>query len=590
MANETELIKERLDIAEVIGEYVQLKRAGTSFKGLCPFHQEKSPSFVVSPQKGMWHCFGCQKGGDVFSFVQEMEGIEFKEALTLLGERAGVEISARSPQSSNRRQRLFQLLSLAAKFYHEILVNQKAGEKAKKYLSERGVLDETMNEFVVGYAPNAWDTIQQWLRKKGFSPDEMIAAGLVGRSSQGKMYDRFRGRIMFPITDVQGRVVAFGGRIVPWHETGNEGKYVNSPETELYEKRRVVYNLSKAKSVLRQDTPGIVVEGYMDVVMLHQAGVLNVVGSSGTAFTGEQIGLLKRYTHRLHFAFDADAAGMSATLRATEAALASGMRVAMLVFPEGMDPADVVLQHPDALPEYIEKPQSLLSFLVDQLKASSVDSDKEAQLEALLPFVARVDNPIQQGEMVQEISSLLHVPEGRVVELVERMPKTFSQDVSSDMPDQIDEPVAGGNFEQAALGLMIEHPEARATVWPELSEKFFLDPKTQELYNSMHSLAESRQDFLALPGDTLVELLPEHLRSFAEGVRVRAQQSQGDLTGVSVGKESLIYLRLLRRRYLEDHLEDLQSRLMDSDQEERAGALQQFQAVAEELAEVKSQE
>ena len=276
MAGETDLVKERLDLADVIGEYVPLKRTGAHFKGLCPFHQEKTPSFIVSPEKGIWHCFGCGKGGDVFVFIQEIEGVAFPEALKQLAERAGVPIRrtsfAQGKESQSKKQRLFEVLGLAAKFYHAVLMQHEAGRRAQAYLAERGVREETMREFELGYAPMRWDTVQKFLQKKGFSVEEMIQAGLVGAGQGGKFYDRFRGRIMFPVTDVQGRIVAFGGRIVPWHATGEEGKYINSPETALYEKRKTVYNLSRAKAVLRGGGAGIVVEGYMDVVMLAQGG------------------------------------------------------------------------------------------------------------------------------------------------------------------------------------------------------------------------------------------------------------------------------------------------------------------------------
>jgi DNA primase len=296
MSQEVELIKERLNIADIVGEYVTLKRSGSYFKGLCPFHQEKTPSFIVSPDKGIWHCFGaCAEGGDVFSFVQKTEGLDFPAALKLLAERAGVKLSERrgaaARRNESKRERLFSLLELASRFYTEILLNQKAGTRAKEYLEKRGMAAATMRAFGVGYAPKSWDTLQNYLRKKGFSPQEMTAAGMAGTNAQGKLFDRFRGRIMFPITDVHGRVVAFGGRIVPWHETGEEGKYVNSPETELYSKRRTVYNLTRAKQHLKRQ-PCLVAEGYMDVIMMAQAGVEVVVGTCCTVLTDEIVSQL----------------------------------------------------------------------------------------------------------------------------------------------------------------------------------------------------------------------------------------------------------------------------------------------------------
>jgi DNA primase len=223
VSEETEHIKERLNVADVVGEYVNLKQAGQSFKGLCPFHNEKTPSFIVSPHRGTWYCFGaCGEGGDIFSFIQKIEGIDFPAALKMLAQRAGVELKGRDVQTSSRRQRLFDLLAAASAMYHEILMRQGAGQKAKAYLAKRGVEEKSMELFQLGYAPDSWDILQRWLQQKGYTDEEMMAAGLVGRSARGRLYSRFRGRIMFPITDTQGRVVAFGGRITPWHETGNE--------------------------------------------------------------------------------------------------------------------------------------------------------------------------------------------------------------------------------------------------------------------------------------------------------------------------------------------------------------------------------
>ena len=366
MSTETEQIKERIDISDVVGEYVKLKRAGQSLKGLCPFHSEKTPSFIVTPSRGSWHCFGCNEGGDVFTFIQKIEGIEFPAALKMLAERAGITLPERKGkmQADSRRQRLFDLLEAASHFYQEILMNLKAGTRAKEYLLDRGVFEHTMKEFGIGYAPHSWDALHTWLVKKGYSDDEIVASGLSGRKDQGGTFDRFRGRIMFPIRDVQGRVVAFGGRIVPWHETGNEGKYVNSPETALYEKRRVVYNLSRAKKVLRATKHCIVVEGYMDVVMMVQAGVENVVATSGTAFTSDHVETLKRFTDTLHFAFDGDAAGWKATIAATQSALASGVHVETILLPDGVDPADLAKESSEKLQEALGSTRPLVDVLI----------------------------------------------------------------------------------------------------------------------------------------------------------------------------------------------------------------------------------
>ncbi len=589
MSGEVDMIKERLDVADVVGEYVPLKRVGAHFKGLCPFHQEKTPSFIVSPQKGIWHCFGCHKGGDVFTFVQEIEGIDFAEALKMLAERAGVELrSTRLRQgygeAKQGKQRLLELLSLAAKFYHTILMQHSAGRKAKEYLQERGVKEETMREFEIGYAPMKWDSLQQFLSSKEFRVEEMIQAGVVGEGQSGKSYDRFRGRIMFPITDVQGRVVAFGGRIVPWHATGEEGKYINSPETSLYEKRRIVFNLSRAKAQLRHQEPCVVVEGYMDAVLLTQVGIKNVVASSGTAFTPEQIALLKRYTSTLHFSFDADSAGEGATIAATQEALAAGMRVATIVLPAGQDPADVAARDPSQAVRIFESPQSLPAVLLARLAAEAEPAKREEALAALAPFIRRVSNVVLQGEMVGEIASLLHIPESEIIRLLGRVPIQVTEAATDEfLPNTGDGQLRA---EQELLGLLITSSAARQAVWGKLKAELFIDDGLRGLYNTMHTLEEHHtMERLNADEEALLAWLPPALHSLVLALSEAGEERLLHAPDGPVA-EAWATLRTLQRRHLRTRLQHMQAKLAQASESERPAVMQQFQQVAEELAEV----
>lgn len=599
MSQETELIKDRLDIVEVVGEYVALKRSGRYFKGLCPFHQEKTPSFIVSPDKGIWHCFGaCGEGGDVFSFVQKKEGVEFPEALKLLADRAGVEIKAYKKESLDRRTRLFALLELTSRFYHEVLVNQPAGRKAVEYLKKRGVSAKSIQAFGLGYAPAQWDVLQTYLRKKGYSPQEMLAVGVVGESQRGKpayrsgrLFDRFRGRIIFPIADLQSRVVALGGRIAPWHETGEEGKYVNSPETELYSKRRVVYNLARAKQHLRRGEPCLVVEGYMDVVLLDQVGTRRVVASSGTAFTDEQIAQLKRFTDTLHFAFDADAAGVKATISATQGALAAGLRVATVVLPEGQDPADVAAASPDKLKKYLSQPRSLVAVLLERMQRGDNAQAREDALQALLPFVAATANPIQLGKMIQEMARLLTVPESRIVRLLEQVPLLGQASLSdgdlADTPSPSDTGSALGSAEQYLLGLLIGHPSVGQGLLVELSEDCFLKRDARVLYSVLRDLA-AQTDFARLSADDLLERLPKELATYAEGVRGLSEEklAQSQETPEAEGRVLLV---ALQQRYLKSQLKDLQEGLSQGNDIQRRRSLKRFRALTKKLVSSKTE-
>ncbi len=579
MSKETDLIKDRLDLVALISEYVTLKQAGQNFKGLCPFHQEKTPSFMVSPARGTWYCFGgCNEGGDAFSFVQKIEGLDFPATLKMLAERTGVVLpDRRSAQSSNRRARLFDVMTEAARFYHAVLLHQ-AGKKAQEYLHTRGITDKTIEEFQIGFAPMQWDALAQALSKKGFTIDEMVAVGLLGKNERGKTFDRFRGRIMFPVQDTQGRIVAFGGRIVPWEETGNEGKYVNSPETELYEKRRVVYNLNRAKQALRGGQACVVVEGYMDAVMLVQTGLQHVVASSGTAFTSDHIAQLSRFTKMLYFAFDGDAAGWKATVAATRAALAAGMDVSTVMLPDGKDPADVALETPEKVKEYFSQTRSLVLVLLEQLKVSG---GQQEQLNALLPLIKIVANPIVQGKMIQDVATSLHVPEGRIHQLLTTAEAIVIEQASAPSFVPGSRPAALGEWQ--LLGLLLDQPAVRARIWPHLKEELFLEKQAQILYGVLQHMAVSVPDFATSSYQTLAGALPEGLISFAGGV-VALGQELISISSEPADKEALVLLRGLQRRAISSRLALLQEELAFADEAGRSEALRQFQVLTQELS------
>lgn len=592
MSAETELIKERLDIAELVGEYVQLKQAGRHFKGLCPFHNEKTPSFVVSPDKGIYHCFGCGEGGDIFAFIQRVESIEFPDALRQLAERAGVTLPDTYSSTTDPRQRLFDMMALAAKFHHELLVGQKVGTKAQAYLAERGVRPETIIEFQLGYAPRQWDTAATYLRSKGYTDAELVASGLVNVNQQGKAYDRFRARIMFPINDVRGRVIAFGGRIVPWYATGNEGKYINSPETSIYSKRQVVYNLQRAKQTLRKHEPCLVVEGYLDVVMVHQAGHHNVVASSGTAFTVEQVTLLKRYTSTLHFAFDADTAGVAAAEAATQTSVQAGMRVATVVFPAGQDPADVA-QDSQQLAACLATPRPLVNLLLDRLQTTDT-LDRDQVLGRLLPLVKSVTNVVHQGEMVQQIASALHVPESLIVARLATAVVSPTVSVADTSPEN---PPAAG-IEQSAqyilLGLLISEPDTRSYLWPVLRADTFSNDTAGQLFMALQQLAKDQPLFMQATADQVLMWLPKEQLTFAEALRSvaaehisRLDEHKQGVTGIQ--HEAMRMWQGILTTALTAKLTTLQQQLANTSITDQAPILREFQITMEELSVVTKQ-
>ncbi|MDD5221638.1 MAG: DNA primase, partial [Patescibacteria group bacterium] len=336
MQNQIEEIKSRLDIIDVISEYVQLRQSGVNYRALCPFHTEKAPSFFVSPERQIWHCFGsCNEGGDIFEFIMKIENVDFPEALRILAKKAGVQLTKEDYRVTSQKTKLMDIMRVAAQFYHLVLQKSSLAEKVREYLDGRGVKQETIKDFQLGFAPDRWDELVGFLNKKGVKMIEAEAAGLVMRSNKPlnnkqNYYDRFRNRIMFPINDLYGNPVGFTSRIVPWAETTETAKYVNTPETPIYNKSRVIYAFDKAKAAIKKEDAVIMVEGNMDVIACHQAGSKNVVASSGTALTADQVKLLKRYTNNLLLSFDVDLAGENATQRGIDVAMKAEMNIKVI--------------------------------------------------------------------------------------------------------------------------------------------------------------------------------------------------------------------------------------------------------------------
>jgi DNA primase len=427
-------IKARLDIVQVIGEYLPLKKSGTSHKAPCPFHHEKTPSFYVSAERQAWHCFGCGEGGDAFDFVMRLEGMDFKEALAHLAQKAGVELKTYSKggghgDSGSEKGKILEANALAAKFYHQVLLRMAgpATDIARAYVKKRGLTAETVRGWEVGFAPEGWDNLRQALAKRGFGDDVLDAAGLLSKNERGGKYDRFRGRIMFPIRDSQGRTLGFAGRVLPLPDGTDPkdvGKYVNSPETAVYKKARVLFGLDKAKGEIRKQGVAVVVEGNLDAITCHQAGFANVVASSGTAFTDEQLAILRRFCDRLVLSFDNDAAGDQAVRRSIDLAVAAGFAVRVLRLPPGMkDPDDCVRKDPAAWEQAVKNAVPYLQWYLDQSRAELLAVDSQVRggaADAFLAEVAKLSGPVEQSHWVRELAMLTKTPESLVFEALRK--------------------------------------------------------------------------------------------------------------------------------------------------------------------------
>jgi len=514
-------IKRRLDIVEFIGSYVPLQKAGRSFKALCPFHTEKTPSFIVFAETQSWHCFGaCSTGGDIFAFAMRQENMTFSEALRFLAERAGVSLRPLDGEEAKRRDELDRLRavnSAAAEHYHRVLMATPGGESAVRYLEGRGVSRETMATFQLGYAVDDWHELEQHLGRAGISQGDMLAAGLLTQAESGNVYDRFRGRLMFPIRDVRGQVIGFAGRVLD----DSVPKYLNSPQTSLFDKGSVLYGIDLARKSIRDSGRVIIVEGYMGVIVLQQCGVPNVVACMGTALTEQQLRILKPMTKVLILALDADTAGRLATERGVRMAqellkqrvvpvlTPRGLvryeeqldaEIRILVLPEGLDPDELVLRDRarwDALVTHALSVADYFFEAVVQEVDTSTAKGKRVGVERLLPVIAALGSPVERAHYLQRLAQMVRVDERDLAVQLDRLRlgsaesdrgRVRARDQRSPdrpVPDQAAQPAFG--LEERCLALLLQTPATllQATKTGMLGEEAFQDARNREIFASL---------------------------------------------------------------------------------------------------------
>ncbi|HXV26910.1 MAG TPA: DNA primase [Candidatus Paceibacterota bacterium] len=564
MADTVAQIKSRLNLVDVISGYLRLQKAGANFKARCPFHNEKTPSFHINLERQIWHCFGCGKGGDMFSFLQDIEGIDFPEALGILANRAGVPLErfdARKGAERSKRGELLRISRLASAFFAKQLGNSDAGSRARKYLHERGVQDATITEWELGWAPNDWQALNRFLLKEGYAAKDIVAAGLASerqRSSDGSLYDRFRGRIMFPIRDHNGQVVGFTGRIFGRPETDKEAKYINSPQTPLYDKSRILFGLDKARLAVRQADACVLVEGNMDAILSWQAGVRNVVATSGTALTAEQLKLAGRYSRNLNFCFDADVAGAAATRRGIALALASGMqvRIATLDDAECKDPAEYIVKYGSGWTKAVDAAKPALQHYLDEAlvpyDASSPES-KRALLAAVGPFIRRLPGRVETTHWISRLADILRVPPADVrADLA-----ALTDDLTAWEPRSAKEPERTGDTQSA--------PDNES---PDPLEQALLSLLMKDFRRFHGDLAGIDAAWLSERTAALVAQLTEadpasfswdaFIKSHEDGswllefAYVRAQETWRDVEEAELGRQWQLVLSRLGRRHLEE--------------------------------------
>lgn len=540
MQTPVEEIKARLDLVDFIGEFVPLKQAGTNWKGKCPFHNEKTPSFMVSRERGSWHCFGCSRGGDIFTFVQEQEGIDFPEALRLLAKRAGVQLKEYNAKIQNQRTKVLDVLRWVSRYYQEVLKKTSEAEPARAYLQQRQVSADSIEDFAVGYAQAGWDTTYQALKKKGFADDDIFQAGLTIKKDRGTgYYDRFRNRIMFPISDVHGTVVGFSGRILDALVDPKgpvPAKYINSPQTIAYDKGRVLYALNLAKQAIKQADRVVLVEGQMDCLMSHQAGVKNVVASSGTALTIDQVQLLKRFTTNLVLAFDQDTAGMQAALRGVDQALQERMDIRVVRLSQGKDPDELIKHDVNAWRQAVETAQPLMEYYVAEATADknlNAVQDKKQVVKFLLPIIGKLGDAVEQAHYLQQLADLVHVEMAVLRQTLNsaRKPAAAKPAVATSAPAPV--PLPSDRYRAVSerlLALIIHEPKLYDHLAAQFDPRFLVGQDLQTLYKTFviwysqnhlttrQALAEAAASLDAEQQDllTLLTLLGDH--EYPEGL------------------------------------------------------------------------
>ena len=492
--HEAEAVRDRIrdatDIVDLVSEHVQLTRRGRNFLGLCPFHEEKTPSFSVNPDRQFYHCFGCGVGGDVFKFIQEIDRVTFVEAVKFLAERAGIALPERSGPSREETEaadELYRANDLAQKYFHHLLLNDDVSASARTYLQTRGLTGETIARFGLGYAPPEWDALLKVAGRRGLNPQILERAGLaLPRSTGSDHYDRFRDRIAFPIANLSDRTIAFGARAL---QPDQEPKYLNSPETPIYHKGRMLYGLSITRDAIRRQDAVLVVEGYMDLISLAQAGIQHVVATSGTALTEDHGRLLARFARQVVLLFDGDAAGSTAAMRAVEVLLGTGLDARVVSLPAEHDPDTFVQEHgPDSLLKRAENAQSVLDFYLEQLAQqhdlASVEGKARA-VERLKPLLAKPRDAVRRDLLLREVAERLSVDEQSLrhdLQASMRRPQRPHMAPTEPSPTAAPDPP---RHELEFIGLLFNLPQLIPETVREVAPDSLSDARTQALCRTL---------------------------------------------------------------------------------------------------------
>lgn len=572
-----EELRARCDIEEVIGSYLELKRAGSALKALCPFHKEKTPSFHVNPQRQIFHCFGCGAGGDVFRFVMEYEGVDFPTALRLLAERCGMRLAfdeAPASPGGPAKDVLYRVLDQAATLYQRTLLEHDSAAEARAYLARRQIDASAIERFRIGYAPNIRGALDRWSDKAGLSMESLEGAGLVAQSDRdGSRYERFRDRVMFPIADEMGRIIGFSGRAL---DPAIPAKYVNSPETPVFHKNRVLFALDKARHTMVADRVGILCEGQIDAIRCHQAGIANVVASQGTAVSDHHARLLRRYADEVILVLDADRAGQDAAIRSAEVFLAAGLTARIAALPPGEDPDSLILgQGADALLTLVRDAKPLVDFQVQVLSDRgdlSTDAGKNRAVQAVLSSIARIPGAVQQDTMLRQLSQRVFIAEHVLRDDLRRL-RRGRPPSAADAPTHPPQQQGPPPVEVQILELMAVEPEVLELARLYLPAPCFTHPDCRRLAQEL--LHQGGHPDWSLTAAATEE--SDDCQRLAARIQMGPRRLVGeDATPGRVGKDLILHLR---RQHLEERRGDLRRRAMQADgpdQDRLTAAFQQL--------------
>ena len=616
MSDNIAQIKERLNVVDIISGYIKVQKAGMNFKARCPFHNEKTPSFYISPERQIWHCFGCQAGGDVFGFVKQIEGIEFPEALRILAQRAGVKLESYDPVLQDAKIVLYEICETATRFFEKQLYHSSVGKKALSYLGDRGLANETIGEFRLGFAPDDWHALSNFLRDCSYRDKDIIDAGLALKREDGSdMYDRFRSRIIFPIADLNDQVVGFTGRTfeagikspasqqpaaISYQQPEAESqkpeaaiaKYINSPQTLIYDKSRILYGLNKAKLEARRADRCLLVEGNTDAIMSYQAGVKNVAATSGTALTPSHLQLLRRYTSNLDFCFDTDQAGLVATRRGLGLGLSQNfnIRIIPLQASDCKDPADYVKKFGLKWQETVTGAKPVIDFYFDKLK-SELDlasvSGKKAIVANLAPLIKRLSSEVERAHWISKLAIILKTKEQAIEADIATAKDDLEVYYQPNQPgNQTEKPElpkrpADNLFGEALLAVVVKNPALFRHELVKIKTEF-LDPDTISIIQEF-----GNADMAGFQFNEFVKKFEGDRRLKIEFAHLKAQEILQGFSDEDLKNEFISIKKTLDRRSISVQLASLEPDIKQAeagnDRAKLTGLLTKFNALTKEL-------